>query len=386
MEWREVFSVNDTIVTDFGGLSIGEPWYQLSHYLLTRQNPAARVLGFIHPLNGLHAVFDPASLPRPPRARLSPGTGSTSRSAQPPPTHTTLPTPAPSRASGCGRGSPFPGVHRAGNGALAGVGGAFEHLQYQRRPPRRHGPGTRRLQRGRLLRQGRAQRGGGFPGERLHPRHRLRVHPLSQGAGDQTTTRGGSGSARETICTWRTPATSATSTRSFTSSGRSTRGTGAARPRRHLGVGSLSGLRAGQRLRAERLLGGSRHLRHEDDAAVLRLLLRVRGQPQGAPRGQRRPGHDRHRGVPELSRVDRGPRSLRRRVDRRRERHGHLVPVRRRGSGWPIPGTPVSVEATARWSTAAAASATRPRGGRSRATPSGSPAGCESAAGSGVRG
>ena len=75
VEWKEVFSVNDAIVTDLGALSIGEPWYQLSRYLLTRQDPVARVLGFIHPLMGLHSVFDPASLPRPTDSQTLPGYG-----------------------------------------------------------------------------------------------------------------------------------------------------------------------------------------------------------------------------------------------------------------------------------------------------------------------
>jgi len=38
-------AVNDTIVTDFGALSIGEPWFQLSRYLVTRPSTAANVLG-----------------------------------------------------------------------------------------------------------------------------------------------------------------------------------------------------------------------------------------------------------------------------------------------------------------------------------------------------
>jgi len=45
VEWREVFSVNDTFMTVFGGLSIGEPWYQLARYLTTRPSPVARALG-----------------------------------------------------------------------------------------------------------------------------------------------------------------------------------------------------------------------------------------------------------------------------------------------------------------------------------------------------
>lgn len=75
VEWREVFSVNDTIVTDFGALSIGEPWFQLSRYLLTREDPVARVLGFINPVLGLHAALDPASRPRPTASQPLPGHG-----------------------------------------------------------------------------------------------------------------------------------------------------------------------------------------------------------------------------------------------------------------------------------------------------------------------
>ncbi len=76
VEWSEVFSVNDAIFTDFGALSIGEPWYQLSRYLLSRPSLAPRILGFvIHPLQGLHAVLDPASSPRPTESQSLPGYG-----------------------------------------------------------------------------------------------------------------------------------------------------------------------------------------------------------------------------------------------------------------------------------------------------------------------
>lgn len=75
VEWREVFSVNDTIFTDFGALSIGEPWYQLARYLATRPSPVTRALGFIHPLMGLHSVLDPASRPAPTESQTLPGHG-----------------------------------------------------------------------------------------------------------------------------------------------------------------------------------------------------------------------------------------------------------------------------------------------------------------------
>jgi len=75
VEWREVVSVNDMFMTVFGGLSIGEPWYQLSRYLTTRSSPVARTLGFIHPVLGLHALLDPASRPRPTEKQTLPGYG-----------------------------------------------------------------------------------------------------------------------------------------------------------------------------------------------------------------------------------------------------------------------------------------------------------------------
>jgi len=76
VEWKEVFSVNDAIVTDFGALSIGEPWYQLSRYLLSRPGPVARTLGFvIHPLMGLQTVLDPASRPTATDRQTLPGYG-----------------------------------------------------------------------------------------------------------------------------------------------------------------------------------------------------------------------------------------------------------------------------------------------------------------------
>jgi hypothetical protein len=75
VEWREVFSVNDTIMTDFGALSIGEPWFQVARYLVSRENRVTRALGFIHPLLGVHALLDPASLPNATESQTLPGYG-----------------------------------------------------------------------------------------------------------------------------------------------------------------------------------------------------------------------------------------------------------------------------------------------------------------------
>jgi hypothetical protein len=57
VEWREVVSVNDTVSTIFGGLSIGEPWYQLAAYLNSRNQRVARALGFIHPVMGVQTLM-----------------------------------------------------------------------------------------------------------------------------------------------------------------------------------------------------------------------------------------------------------------------------------------------------------------------------------------
>jgi hypothetical protein len=75
VEWREVFSINDIIMTDFGALSIGEPYFQLARYLLTRQSSVARALGFMHPVLGAHLLLDPASRPRPTEEQTLPGYG-----------------------------------------------------------------------------------------------------------------------------------------------------------------------------------------------------------------------------------------------------------------------------------------------------------------------
>jgi hypothetical protein len=57
VEWREVFSLNDTASTIFGGISIGEPWYQLAAYLNSRDGRMARTLGFIHPVMGVQTLM-----------------------------------------------------------------------------------------------------------------------------------------------------------------------------------------------------------------------------------------------------------------------------------------------------------------------------------------
>ena len=101
VEWREVFSVNDTIVTDFGALSIGEPWYQLSRYLTHPAEPGGARPRVHQPACwACTRCSTPPRAPAPPRARPSPGTGSSSRSAPRPPTRAIPPTPAASLSVG----------------------------------------------------------------------------------------------------------------------------------------------------------------------------------------------------------------------------------------------------------------------------------------------
>ena len=75
VEWREVFSVNDTIVTDFGALSIGEPWYPA---LALSPHPAepGGARPRVHPSAEWPARgVRPASLPRPTESQSLPGHG-----------------------------------------------------------------------------------------------------------------------------------------------------------------------------------------------------------------------------------------------------------------------------------------------------------------------
>jgi hypothetical protein len=50
VEWKEVISLNDQIMTAFGAYSVGEPWYQLGHYLAHQPGFFYQVLSFMNPL------------------------------------------------------------------------------------------------------------------------------------------------------------------------------------------------------------------------------------------------------------------------------------------------------------------------------------------------
>jgi hypothetical protein len=57
-EWREVISINDMTLTTFGGISLGETWFQLSDYLHHQKSPVLRALGFMNPINKFNQWLD----------------------------------------------------------------------------------------------------------------------------------------------------------------------------------------------------------------------------------------------------------------------------------------------------------------------------------------
>ena len=57
-EWREVISINDNFFSGLGGLPLGEPFYQLSKYLLSKKGTINHIAGYIlNPVFGLSDLF-----------------------------------------------------------------------------------------------------------------------------------------------------------------------------------------------------------------------------------------------------------------------------------------------------------------------------------------
>ena len=350
MEWREVFSVNDTIVTDFGALSIGEPWYQL-------------------------------------RTTSSPGRTRRRASSGSPPgawacTRCSTPHPAPShREPDPPRARRLPDPRRRDHRLALPI----RHRQLQSLglrsrlalAPGYTAPGTERWQGWEVLSStvnftvdlegGTARELDVNSGAVFYGRLERSVGKDSRGSGsilgigsaftlfrkDPVTDydAGGFRVHRATTCTSRTPGTSATSTRSFTSSGRCTRGTGVARPRWSPGGleaypdfalvnayalndysadHDISGMKTTQ-LYYGYYYGYGATLKARLEASVGPVTI---GTAASAA----------------LPRVDRGSRSLR----------GRVVPATRTprtpgtgstpGSVGRYPGRPFAVEVTARWS------------------------------------
>ncbi|MCR4408848.1 MAG: DUF3943 domain-containing protein [Candidatus Saccharicenans sp.] len=49
VEWREVISINDNIMTAVGGFSLGETWFQMGRYFHNSNNPVGRLLSWLNP-------------------------------------------------------------------------------------------------------------------------------------------------------------------------------------------------------------------------------------------------------------------------------------------------------------------------------------------------
>jgi len=57
-EWREVISLNDNFFSGLGGLPIGEPFYQLGKYLLSRKGALSHIAGYVlNPVMGISDLF-----------------------------------------------------------------------------------------------------------------------------------------------------------------------------------------------------------------------------------------------------------------------------------------------------------------------------------------
>jgi hypothetical protein len=50
VEWKEVISTNDQLTTGIAGLAVGEPWYQIGHYLSHQSGFLLQVLSFLNPV------------------------------------------------------------------------------------------------------------------------------------------------------------------------------------------------------------------------------------------------------------------------------------------------------------------------------------------------
>jgi hypothetical protein len=58
VEWREVISINDNILTSLGGYSIGEPWFQIGRYLNSKPALIPQILSFLDPVVKLNSWLD----------------------------------------------------------------------------------------------------------------------------------------------------------------------------------------------------------------------------------------------------------------------------------------------------------------------------------------
>jgi hypothetical protein len=62
VEWREVISINDHILSVVGGTSVGEAFYQLTKYFCEQDGLLYRILGFLNPYLKINRALDRKSL------------------------------------------------------------------------------------------------------------------------------------------------------------------------------------------------------------------------------------------------------------------------------------------------------------------------------------
>lgn len=58
VEWREIISINDNIMTGIGGYVLGESWFQMGRYFLNTRNPVGRFFSWLNPYLKINGYLD----------------------------------------------------------------------------------------------------------------------------------------------------------------------------------------------------------------------------------------------------------------------------------------------------------------------------------------
>jgi hypothetical protein len=58
VEWREIISINDNIMTAVGGIPLGESWFQMGRYLLNSTKPVSRLASWLNPFLKINGWLD----------------------------------------------------------------------------------------------------------------------------------------------------------------------------------------------------------------------------------------------------------------------------------------------------------------------------------------
>lgn len=65
VEWREIISINDNIMTAVGGFALGEAWFQMGRYFHNSNNPVGRLLSWLNPFMKANGWLDRKNRCRP---------------------------------------------------------------------------------------------------------------------------------------------------------------------------------------------------------------------------------------------------------------------------------------------------------------------------------